>query len=1669
MWRIAQLNERELGDGGEAIAGYHAILDEQPEDLPALDALARLYEAQNRPADLLEILEQRLALALKHGEAAQTTRLRLQIAGIDDGFGRRDQALERYREVLDVEPRNSAARVGVEKYLEDPDLRLRAAEVLEPHYQVASELDKQIQLAELWAQHAPDPRERITRLMQIATLKERAGDSEAAFDAFARAARIGVGEPELPALLDGIERLASAAARPKLVALYRELGPDILDAATQERVYLAVAAESHKLGDRETAREYYRRVIDMSPDHPKALDALESIYVEGREWDPLYEVYVRRAELALGDDDRRRHYLMQLAQLCAGPESPLDRPLEAIRAYEQVLEMFPTDAEAGTALEARYVAAHRHSELAELYERRLGFCDDVDEAVALRFRLAQLYDEDLSDADRAVDNYRAALGGDPTHAGAIRALEKYLDDDGQRVAAAEVLEPTYAARHDWPSLVRIYQIRLEAADDPKTRLMLTKRIARLYEEQLEDLEGAFTWYARVFREDPADRAIRDQLARLAGILDGWLKLADVYEAYIADEGAESTTGLEVLRGLATIYHARLEDVDKAKRSYERLLELDANDQVAFGNLELLLNRSKRFGDLLQVYRDAADGTLDMTRKKALLYKQAALQEGELADADGAVDSWRAVLDFDGDDDKAVTSLERLYRAGSRWHDLVELTLRGLERVEVGQAAFIALKLRLGTIYEQELSDLPSAIDVYEEVLGHVSGHPDAVRALERLIVDHDHTFRIAQILEPIYRQEDAWQKLVVIYDAELEFIDDKPRRIELLQEIARIHEKRGGDPRLAFGALARAWGEEAGEPDAAERETALYHELKRLSHMLGMWRELVDVLQQAVADSYDYDLQARVYARVADIQETQLRDRGAAIDSWRKVVGVRDDDDQAWRALERLLADEGRNRELVQVLEKRAGLSNDLREQKELAYRTAELYEGPLNETDSAIGTWRHVLTLDDTDRAALDALERLYFVKGSFRDLTSILTTKIEQTHEPAAQRPLRLQLAKLSETELHDALAAIDAYKGILSNDPADIEALEAVARLYAAEGLWADHLEALDALAEAAAARGDAPRKVELELKAAQVLEREVGDAESAIGRYRNVLFAGAGGPPEEGAKAALEKLVRDEATRDPAAAVLEPYYEQQSDFAALIDVTELRLQAESEPQERRRLLSRIAELNEAGVEDLQAAFSAWGRVLGEDAGDEAAQVELERLAELTQAPGELARVYEERMSAAFDPEVQRTLALKLGAIYEHKLGDEERAISAYNKALDLPGPDGSERTPLQALDRLLARAARWRDLGDVLEKEAGAVNDPVEQAEFLYRLGALRAGELVDLDGALLAYRDALGREPSHAATRAGLEKLLASHAHAEAALEVLEPLYEQDENWPKVVQLAEVRLGDHQRSPGAGAAARDHRRALRALLERPGQGARRHGAGAAAASRRAAPGRRSGAARRSGGRARARGRDVRGRARRARRRLRRSSARPRPAHGAAVGAARRRRACGGALPLRARGRRRECRGLGGARAALSRPRRSCAAGARARTARRGGLRRDRQAAPLRRGRRAARKGARRRAGRHRWLAKGARRRRRRRGRARRLGAAAREGGPLHRAGGALGAKGARRRERGRAGGVEDAHRGDLGREDRRSRSRRRRLSRSPRPCARRAGRARRARGFGAAAG
>ena len=226
------------------------------------------------------------------------------------------------------------------------------------------------------------------------------------------------------------------------------------------------------------------------------------------------------------------------------------------------------------------------------------------------------------------------------------------------MAAAEVLKPVYERRKDWQRLIRIFQIKLEAAEEQARRIEFTRAIARLYEEQVGDLQSSFTWYGKVFFEEPGDAGTREQLARLAEILSAWQPLAEIYQRYLDDQTSDNEGAVvDVLRTAAEIYDRRLSQVDQAMACYRRLLAVDAGDAEAFRLLEMMLTRAERWSDLLTVYREAADSTLDQGHKKSLLFRMSALQEEALDDAPAAIRTYREVLDVDADDVKATSALD----------------------------------------------------------------------------------------------------------------------------------------------------------------------------------------------------------------------------------------------------------------------------------------------------------------------------------------------------------------------------------------------------------------------------------------------------------------------------------------------------------------------------------------------------------------------------------------------------------------------------------------------------------------------------------------------------------------------------------------------------------------------------------------------------------------------------------------------------------------------------------------------------------------------------------------------------------------------------------------------------------------------------------------------------
>ena len=214
-----------------------------------------------------------------------------------------------------------------------------------------------------------DARARLEQRMRLAALEEtRLGETEAARATTALAIRDALAEPELPTLLDNYERLAGPARLAEVTALYREISVDVLDEALKLRLERTIADAAIRQGDGTLAAEYHRRVLDRVPDDDRALVALEQIYRQAGDNQALYDILIRRAELAQDPlvEQRLRSQMGSLA------ETALDQLDDAIAAYERVLEIAPREREAVPALERLYSKAERWADLTRLLEDLLG-------------------------------------------------------------------------------------------------------------------------------------------------------------------------------------------------------------------------------------------------------------------------------------------------------------------------------------------------------------------------------------------------------------------------------------------------------------------------------------------------------------------------------------------------------------------------------------------------------------------------------------------------------------------------------------------------------------------------------------------------------------------------------------------------------------------------------------------------------------------------------------------------------------------------------------------------------------------------------------------------------------------------------------------------------------------------------------------------------------------------------------------------------------------------------------------------------------------------------------------------------------------------------------------------------------------------------------------------
>ena len=1374
--RLASLQAERLDRIDDAVDAWRAVLDENPGDERALQALSDLFETQKRWDDLEDALQQRLEIV------APDDRLGLLVSLGDlrrTKLESLEGALEVYREVLTLEPQHESSRAAVWTVLQgdDPIARTDAAALLRELYEAEANFDKLLDVLEREAEAAEDPTSKLEGLEAALHVAEGPLNDPARAWSFAeRGLAVAAPEPEAAAWAEHVERLAGAAdQRRAQAALLRKVATEISDEDLQLQVALRIAQLARDTeNDAETATTYFEQALAVQPDNAEALEALESLYSAATAHQKLHDILERRAELAEEDSDRREFDLRR-AKLLA---DDLNDPELATEVYEGLLDGAP-EPRVTEALELLYAAQERWDALMELFQRQID--TGVGEAAPLHVRIAEVAVQHQDDAFRAVDELQTALDVDLECAAAVAALEKLiaeLEDPELRARAASLLEPVHLANEAYDKLKDVLEVRLAASsDDALARRELGVRLAELHETHRQDIPAALEAMAAIVQEEPTDEDSRAELERLAKLAGLDKRLAEIYCGLV--EGLEvqddATSALCVRTAELLV---ELGQASEAVALYRRALEFSPESESLFEAIDALLVQLDRAEERVAHYEASLDHTFEHETRIARLHTLAELRDAA-GEFENAVAHHLAILDLEEGDSRSLDALTGLFGRLEQWDELVEHLQRRAEISEV-EADAATHRLELAVVLHKRLDDAERSIDQLEEVMRLVPAHQGALEALEAWLGDEQQKSRIIDILQPVYEEIDDWQKVLRLNEERLELAETDIDRVGLLRDSARLLEERG-----QFVSKARAAYAAALELDPEDAE--LREHFERLAQTDSAWDELVQTYERIAASERGESSIVDLMTVAARVHDENRDDPRSALGAYMKIWEADQSDPELGEKIEDLSMMLGDWATMVRLLELREEQVLDDAERADLARRRGRMLRDMLDDKSGATTAFERAMAVEPEHAETLDALIALY---GSAEDSAERLAELYERRIEVAAGESeksyeLLLALADTVEKDLEDRGRAIDTLNQALELKPDEGSVLERLGGLYEAEEQWSELLDNLETRATAAE---DAETRVALRKRMATVSSEQLQRYEDAVDVYRLVLEEV---PSDEAALAALRELAEEhEDLRGAAAPILTAALRVSGNLDALAGALELQLSVQTDASERAETLQALADVLEQ-VGKPEKGLEALLRALAERPDLAELHASVERLAEACEGWQSYAEVLAARADGTFDAELACDLFSRLGRVAAAHLNDNERAAGAYKKAIEQVG---EQPELLEALDGVYVALEDHENVADILERRAQVTDSEQLKAEMYCRLAGLQVHQFGDKERGLSSLEQALDLVPNLEAAVVELEKLAEDPELFEAASERLETIYRESERAADLALLYQKRVG-----------------------------------------------------------------------------------------------------------------------------------------------------------------------------------------------------------------------------------------------------------------------------------
>jgi tetratricopeptide (TPR) repeat protein len=1359
--RAARLYSDRLDEPGRAARCFERALYATPDNVEAAAGLVPVYERDHKWAEYARMLE---IVVSRDADDELETRL-------DRASALRSVYLNRLKD-----PASSLGWATRAYLLSPSDPSVVAG--LEESAEAAGAYDDLVALFRDRLEHGSvEESERLDLQRRIATISgERLGQPEEAIRNLEAVLEVRPGDAQAIAVLDRLYRAQRRFA--DLRALYERRLVSVTDPAEEWVLLNEVAqVEEELLGDLPAAAERHWRIIERNPHDVDALRSVERLSQQLKQWDRLDAALERRLQSKVTDEDRLSVYL-QLADLrriyiedasgaleCYRNALSLDGRNEVAIAGLEALstEGDGVGAEAIDLLEPAYAKRGHFEKLAALLRRRLDKTEDPEERRTLRLRLADLSASELGDA-----------------AGAYRALESAFTDSPNDLDLFERLGGVAEAADQHDAFANALERAIDSGSlDSEVELAFCRRLAEIYEVVLGTPETAARFQRRVLFHEPLDASAFTALKQLYTKDERWDDLRSLYQQRIeatTDAGAK----LDLLLQLCFLFEEILDEPKQAIASYEQALELDPTHTPSRRALQRLYARLNRWPELAELLRrdlDEAEGQEAID----LAYELGTIFENRLNRAVDAVDHYEMVLEASPTHLRAQEGLQRLmdqrrerqriasilhpiFESQGAWAELAKVLEVELE--DLTEASSRAAHLtRIGELTETKLHDDEVAFDAY-------------ARAVREDVADGSARADLSRLASKLGRHRQRAELL----ESGLKSLSDDFMKTDILLELAELWDVSENDPERAERAYQQLIRFERDNPEIVLKASRALERLHRASEDHG---SLAQDLRRQIRFEEDESRRDQLLAALADLLENTLHDPDGAIEVHRERIDRDPADAGALASLERLYEQRGRFEALIEVLERRAELTDDEESQLKICRRIANIYELKLDKIDSAITAYRDVVSRFGSDAQAVDALTRLYREAERWHELLDITEMRADACANPEERVGHAFEAAELMRTRTGDPDRAFEVYGDILETLPgheATLAALEAMTaagpehlrtaaatallQQYEAQSRHADQIRMLEIIASG----DDRTERVRALLRAAEVSELATCDLDAA--------FAFTGRALREGVD--LEDLERVLADYERYADETGRFSEQVTTLAAIAQDL---LDADMRIQVRMRAAAIAGER----LQDTDFARLQYQRVLEEQPDHRAALDALLALVENIGATRELVELLRRKAELCDDHEERAELLVRQAHIYQSELDDPDLAIEAFDQAL----AENEHPLAYEGLERLYRRTRKWEDLASLYEREIDQrIGDP---AAVRYELGELCLRRLNEPWRALDQFREALSQTPDHDPTIRALETLVEQSEYRSAAAELLEPVYLRRMQWDKVTRIVEARL------------------------------------------------------------------------------------------------------------------------------------------------------------------------------------------------------------------------------------------------------------------------------------